>query len=298
MKTAIIIILIILLILCIIAMVQASIIAHGRRQTMDESWQWQQDNVEATHSFTRDMLKDYTVKGPKGVDIHVSVLPAKEESDKYMILAHGYTDTRYGMMKYVPHYYELGFNCIMFDERGHGENIFEPCTYGVREVEYLLAVLRDTLERYGSGIKLGLHGESMGGGTVLYSLKYDEVKNNVLFTVDDCGYADIIPVLKGAMKATHIPPFMVYPAALAAKLMYGVSFPSRPFIRSSMISSGSSSLGLSEVMIRKSELSAAAAAIRGLLAASLFPPQPNRHFTLPSAPSFIAERTFARASGV
>ncbi|MBO6215170.1 MAG: alpha/beta hydrolase, partial [Lachnospiraceae bacterium] len=170
MKTAIIIILIILLILCIIAMVQASIIAHGRRQTMDESWQWQQDNVEATHSFTRDMLRDYTVKGPKGVDIHVSVLPAKEESDKYMILAHGYTDTRYGMMKYVPHYYDLGFHCIMFDERGHGENVFEPCTYGVREVEYLLAVLRDTLERYGSGIKLGLHGESMGGGTVLYSL--------------------------------------------------------------------------------------------------------------------------------
>ncbi len=214
----------IVVLFCALSVIFASIIVHGHRQSMDESWQWQQDNVEACRNFTRDMFTEYIVKGPKGEDIHTVYLPAKEPSDYYVILAHGYTDTRWGMMKYVPKYYKLGFNCIMFDERGHGMSAKEVCSYSIKEIDFLIAVIEDTFKRYGDNIKLGLHGESLGGAIVLRSLGCDIVKNRISFVVDDCGFAEIIPVLKIGMKNTHVPQFMVYPASVAAKLIYGNSF--------------------------------------------------------------------------
>lgn len=206
----------------LLSFVFAHMITHGKRQTLDESWEWELFHVPAVKKFSRDMLTDYVIKGPKGEDIHVALLVSPEPSDKYVILAHGYTDNRFGMMKYVPHYYDLGFNCILFDERGHGESAPEPCSYGTRELDYLMAVVKDTLERYGgSGFVLGLHGESLGGATVLMSLAEPLVKKNVKFVVDDCGFADIVTVLKVGLKMYHVPVWFLYPALLAAWVMYG-----------------------------------------------------------------------------
>lgn len=201
----------------------AYMITHGKRQTLDESWEWQTSHVEAVNRFSREMFTNYVIKGPYGEDIHVALLLAAEPSDKYVILAHGYTDNRFGMMKYVPHYYDLGFNCVVFDERGHGESKAEPCSYGPRELDYLMAVIKDTLTRYdsGKGIRLGLHGESLGGATVLMSLREPLVQENVKFVVDDCGFADIVTVLKVGLKMYHVPVCFLYPALWAAWVMYG-----------------------------------------------------------------------------
>ena len=202
----------------------AMYIVHGRRQTIEEAWNWQQEHVKNASKLTRDMFKDYIVKGSRGEDIHVSFLPARNPGNKYVILAHGYTDNRFGMIKYAVHYYELGYNCIMFDERGHGENAKEPCSYSVREVDFLLDVLKDSFDRYGKDIVIGLHGESLGSATVLMSLKYDIVKEHVAFAVDDCGFAKIIPVIERYMKVLHVPGWMIYPTDIAARIMYGISF--------------------------------------------------------------------------
>ena len=215
------IVIIVIAIVAGLSFVFAYIITHGKRQTLDESWEWELSHVPAVRKFSRDMLTDYVIKGPKGEDIHVALLHAYEPSRKYVILAHGYTDNRFGMMKYVPHYYDLGFNCILFDERGHGESAPEPCSYGPRELDFLMAVVKDTLERYGSGIVLGLHGESLGGATVLMSLKESLVRENVKFVVDDCGFADIVTVLKVGLKMYHAPVCFLYPALWAAYVMYG-----------------------------------------------------------------------------
>ncbi len=221
---ALLILLILLLIFIILSFVFAYIITHGLRMTPRESWDWQQEHVPATRRFTRDMFTDYTVKGPKGEDIHVSFLPAGEASDRYVILAHGYTDSRFGMVKYVPHYHDMGFNCIMYDELGHGDNKFAPCSYCVREVEYLLAVLKDSFNRYGADIRPGLHGESLGGAIILYSLKFDIVKEKVSFLVDDCGFADIMLILENEMRKRRLPGWFAHCASFAARIMYGISF--------------------------------------------------------------------------
>ena len=202
----------------------AIFITHGQRQTLEHAWNWEQEHVPASRELTRDMFENYIVKTEKGEDIHACLLPCPEGGKKYVVLAHGYTDNRFGMIKYAVHYRKLGFNCVMFDERGHGENAKEPCSYSVREVDFLLAVIKDTFERYGEDITLGLQGESLGSATVLMSLTHDIVKEKVKFVVEDCGFAEIRPIIQMCMKAMHVPAFMFYPTNIAARIIYGINF--------------------------------------------------------------------------
>ncbi len=199
----------------------ANIIVHGYRQTPDEAWNWQMQNAPGCRVFKKEDFSDYMVTAPDGYQHHVSYLPAKEESDRYVILAHGYTDMRWGALKYIQFYHALGFHCIAFDQRGHGENAPQPCSYSIREKTSILAVLKDARERYGQNIRVGFHGESLGGATVLAALGE---KPDISFAVDDCGFSVILPILKAGLRKAHLPRWMVYPASAAAKLLFGASF--------------------------------------------------------------------------
>ena len=211
----------------------AKIIVHGDRSTVDASWNYVIENAPACSRFSQDQFSNYTLTGEDGYLYHVSCLPAKDPaSNRYLVLCHGYTDTRWGMLRYIQFYHELNFHCIIFDQRGHGENVPGPCSYSVKEAKSLLLVLKDAQTRYPGEKIFGIHGESLGGATVLQSLKYDLSQYHVKFAVDDCGFCDIVPILKTGLKKEHHLPIMVYPASVMAKLMYGVSFTEARPIRS------------------------------------------------------------------
>ena len=199
----------------------AKIIVFGRRQTLEESWEWQMLNAPGTRHFKKEDFENYTVTGYGGVLLHASVLYAKKNKNRWIIMAHGYTDTRYGMLKYIQFFHKLDFHCVVYDERGHGENAPCPCSFGIREAKDLMAVIEDLHQRKGDRIRLGLLGESLGGATVLTALQY---KPRVDFVVDDCGFADIIPILKAGLRRSRVPSFLVYPASRMAKHKYGESF--------------------------------------------------------------------------
>ncbi len=148
--------------------------------------------------------------------------PARQASCRYVICSHGYTDNRYGTLKYAKIYLDLGYNVISYDLRGHGKNEKTFCTYTVREAQDLNALIEDTYKRYGENIELGLHGESLGAATSVAVLGYTQRPD---FVVADCGFADIENVLKGGLRAMNpVLTFMLKPASLAAKIKYGYSF--------------------------------------------------------------------------
>ncbi len=230
------IVLVFLLVVVAIAIYLGHIAVYGYRQTLDESWQWQQEHVRQSRTYRRDMFRDYTIEASDGGVIHATLLPtdakttdanaagtSAADADRYVILVHGYTDNRFGMMKYAPFYHEMGYHCVLFDQRGHGENAKDTCSYGPKEAAWLRDVLCDTRKRYGENITIGLHGESLGGATVLEAMKYPEVQKHVAFVVDDCGFAEIVPVLKDFLKSYHLPAWMVCPAMLSAKFFHGIS---------------------------------------------------------------------------
>ena len=140
-----------------------------------------------------------------------------EPTGKYIILSHGITDNRFGSLKYVRMYLDFGYNCIIYDLRGHGENAKTPTTYGILESWDLTALIEDTQSRYPDLTQLGLHGESLGSATTLTSLKY---RPEVDFVVADCGFSDLANVLQNG---GNLPSFVLNIADLGMRLRFHIS---------------------------------------------------------------------------
>ena len=196
-----------------------SYVMTGRRQTIDEAWKWQSDHYDT--SYYNDLKKtEYIVKGFEDYELHTHFLENPVPTDKYIILSHGYTDNHIGTLKYVKMYLDLGFNCVIYDLRGHGENATTFTTYGICEAQDLKAIIEDTRTRYGNMSVLGLHGESLGAATSVTVLKY---KPEVDFVVADCGFSDIENVLRKAYTDNHVPAFFVDVANVTGKMRYHYS---------------------------------------------------------------------------
>lgn len=196
-----------------------SYVMTGKRQTLEEARKWQSDRYDI--SFYEERKKqEYIVKGFEGYELHTVFLENPEPTGKYMILTHGYTDNRYGSLKYAKLYLDLGYHCILYDLRGHGENQKDFTTYGIREAKDLDCVIADTRSRYGKIETLGLHGESLGAATTATVMKY---KPQVDFAVCDCGFSDIENVLKRLYKYAHMPAWFVDVADVTGKIRYHYS---------------------------------------------------------------------------
>ncbi len=200
---------------CIIA---ASFLVRGRRQTEEEAMEWQSSRYD-TSFYGRTEKTDYTVDAD-GYTLNVQLLKCPEDTGRYVIISHGYTDNRIGSLKYARFYLELGYNCIVYDLRGHGRNARTATTFGYREGKDLALLVKDTRERYSDIRVLGLQGESLGSGTTVMSLKYSP---DIDFAVADCCYADFRKVLAGAMKMVKLPSFLLNMADIGLRLAYGCS---------------------------------------------------------------------------
>ena len=194
---------------------------NGRKkQTLEEARAWQEEHYDL--SWYDPMEKtDYTVTSYDGYVLHAQFLKNPGDTDRYILISHGYTDNRFGALKYAYMYLEQGFNVIIYDLRGHGLNEPTFCTYTVRERKDLLAMILDSRERYPGATLFGLHGESLGAATSIAVL---EEKPPVDFVVSDCGFSDIAPVLKVGLKGMHLPSFLVDTASVCAKIRFGYSF--------------------------------------------------------------------------
>lgn len=220
MKTALILLgslaLIILALGCALSVFSTSI----KRQSLDEARKWQAEHYDISW-YDRTEKTDYVVKSFDGYELHAQLLKNPEPTDRYVIITHGYTDNRYGSLKYVQCYFRLGFNAVIYDLRGHGLNEKTYCSYTVREKGDLEAMIGDTLERYPDCSLLGLHGESLGASTTAAVLKD---RPGVAFAVADCGFAEIAPVMKNGLRGMHIPPALLYVAWLWTKLRLGYGY--------------------------------------------------------------------------
>lgn len=214
------IIVLLLVAFCIFLWWFPSTIVTGKRQTLEEAFAWQTDHYDT--SFYEGLEKqDYTVPGEDGYLLHVQLLVNPTSTNRYVIISHGYTDNRMGALKYVPIYLDLGYNCIIYDLRGHGENEPTYTTYGQLEGKDLNFLIRDTRKRYPDISVLGLHGESLGGASTITALNE---KPEVDFVVSDCAFAGIEDVLKDGYRKVHIPMFLVDIADVGTKVRYKTSY--------------------------------------------------------------------------
>ena len=213
-------ILILLIALIVMGFFLANYSMTGKRQTLEEARAWQEEHYDLSWYDPLEKT-DYTVTSYDGYVLHAQFIKNPNETARYILISHGYTDNRFGALKYGRMYLEQGFNLIVYDLRGHGLNEPTFCTYSARERKDLLSMIQDSGDRYPDASLFGIHGESLGAATSIAVL---EEKPPIDFVVADCGFSDIAPVLKGGMKGMHLPAFLVDIASVCAKIRFGFSF--------------------------------------------------------------------------
>ena len=108
------------------------------------------------------------------------------KKDKTIIFVHGYTSNLCNSLKFIPLFYKLGFNILMFDQRFHGESSGNCITFGYYEKKDLEIVVDWAIRKQYTTI--GLFGQSMGAATIL---QYLPLTKEIDFAITDCPYSDL-----------------------------------------------------------------------------------------------------------
>lgn len=196
-------------------------VSHPKRSTYEET---RQREISRNHWGNYDEFpkEEWNITSFDGSILHGYFLP--NQSDKYVIITHGYTDTHHGSVKYANIYYNLGYNVYLYDIRYHGLNEHHKnyCTMGDAESKDLSAVIEAHYQRFGHDIFLGIHGESLGAASSILALENNQQLN---FCVADCPFYDLKELLYyQAMQMFHMPKPMVHLANLWYRLLKGRNF--------------------------------------------------------------------------
>ena len=164
--------------------------------------------------------QDYVVSGLDGYQLNCTVVSSKDTggTGRYVIISHGHKSNKYAMVKFVDPYVELGFTCIIYDQRGHGANAKALCSMGGWEAQDLNYLIEDTYKRFGDVEVLGLQGESMGSSTSLNVLRYTD---KVDFIVSDCGMESLKYMVHDMYNDMYLYPFGTC-ADIGFKLLYKI----------------------------------------------------------------------------
>lgn len=127
------------------------------------------------------------INSPFGYKIHTLWVP-NAASKQTVILVHGITYTLWGSVKYMPLFWNRGFNVLLIDNRHHGKSGGWNCTFGFRERWDVKACVDWVYGQTGQDSIVGLHGESMGAAIVLQAAAVDP---RLRFVISDCAPADL-----------------------------------------------------------------------------------------------------------
>lgn len=127
------------------------------------------------------------IPSPFGYTIK-AVLVEPHQSNRYIIISHGVTETKINSIKYANLFLERGFNALIYDHRRHGESGGKTTSFGHYEKFDLKTVVDWLKLDKGPNLELGIHGESMGAATMLlYAGLLDDGAD---FYIADCPFSD------------------------------------------------------------------------------------------------------------
>lgn len=139
-------------------------------------------------------------------------VPADQESNDTVIIAHGYKGNGETMANYAKMFHELGFNVLLPDSRAHGNSAGKYITFGwLDRLDYLDWIAK-IINYGGADTRIVLFGVSMGGATV-EMLSGEKLPEQVKLIIADCGYSDINSELTYLLKQLyHMPKYPIVPA--------------------------------------------------------------------------------------
>lgn len=165
-----------------------------------------------------------TIKARDGITLHAEYFPA-ENSDKFAICFHGYTSSAMSNASFASFLHKQGINCLLVDNRAHGESEGQYIGFGVLDRYDCLAWINYINSRFENNKGILLYGVSMGGSTVLMAAGMDECPENVKMVVSDCAFTspeDVFThILKRDYKLPKFPVMNINNAICRKKAGYG-----------------------------------------------------------------------------
>ncbi|MDO5018829.1 MAG: alpha/beta fold hydrolase [Lagierella massiliensis] len=152
-------------------------------------------NISFYEDEYRDLEKEYKVEKFKvNSENNDHEIPAiivsshGKENENIAILLHGIGGTKESMSHVAKLFIDMGYDCLIFDQRNSGENMADYNTFGVLESDDCLDMINYAIEHMDYRGKLLLYGESLGGATATIAASKDD--SNIDYIILDCPVSD------------------------------------------------------------------------------------------------------------
>lgn len=181
------------------------------------------ENEETTDSQEKKAAKDWLlaksedqyIVSEDGLKLHAYEVTAAEDSNRYMILCHGYKGQALELAQSGQHFYENGFHLLMPDARAHGSSEGDYIGMGWLERRDIIQWI-DRIVSKDPEAEIGLYGVSMGAATVMMTAGEEDLQSQVKVVVEDCGYTSVWSEFSYQLKEMFgLPSFPIMNAAAA-----------------------------------------------------------------------------------
>lgn len=134
-------------------------------------------------------VKRENIKSEDGLNLNGYIIE-QSNSNKWAILVHGYTGRGKQMSYQAERFYNMGFNILFLDLRGHGESEGNYIGMGWHDRRDIISCVNYINNKY-SEQQIILYGVSMGAATVMMASGEKDLPSNVKAIIEDCGYTSI-----------------------------------------------------------------------------------------------------------
>lgn len=153
--------------------------------------------------------EDMYITSNDGLKLHATYFPC-EGSKKVVICFHGYTSEGLNDYSTLAIFYQSkGYNLLLVDERAHGKSEGKYIGFGCLDRHDAKLWIEEMVKKLGEDCKILLHGDSMGGATVLMTTGL-ELPPQVKAAISDCAFTSAWEVFSSVLKNMyHLPPFPI-----------------------------------------------------------------------------------------
>ncbi len=138
------------------------------------------------------------------------------------LLLHGYRGTaERDVSGGIARCFALGRNALIADHRASGECDGNVITFGIKESDDCLAWVDYIINNIDKDAKIIITGVSMGAATVMITAAREELPENVVGVLADCGYTSAKAIIKKVIRDMKLPANLLYPFVKLGARIFG-----------------------------------------------------------------------------
>lgn len=164
-------------------------------------------------SFTKPDAPNETwrIKSFDGLNLVATHFSPPTPSDDWIIVIHGYGCTQQNSWYIASVYLDMGYHVLTPDLRASGLSEGSFITLGVKESIDIADWARETAKRYPHA-KIALHGISMGAATAMMTAARDDLPENLVAVIEECGFSSAYDLLAIKLENSFdIPAYPIMP---------------------------------------------------------------------------------------